>query len=206
HNDVQWIFFARDHIDLRLPDWAPDWLGGDDKDGMPNRLVAADQFQFINSLSVLGLILFFQWFWKVADPTGKRFPQTTKILLGFLFTAAAPATLALAAGGTAGGAKVSMLWIIGAYVVLTIGEVLVYGTMLDLSYAYAPARMKGFITACFLVTNTLGNTINREYGKLYNTTFSPEVFFTIDAAVGVTAAVAFFFVARRFNRGGPAAP
>src|SRR5207248_2712941 len=78
-----------------------------------------------------------------------------------------PATLALAAAGTAGGVKVSMLWIIGAYVVLTIGEVLVYGTMLDLSYAYAPARMKGFITACFLVTNTLGNTINREYGKLY---------------------------------------
>ena len=54
-----------------------------------------------------------------------------------------------------------MLWIVGAYILLTIGEVLVYGTMLDLSYAYAPARMKGFITACFLVTNALGNLINR---------------------------------------------
>src|SRR5205814_7433050 len=126
-------------------------------------------------------------FWKVADPTGKRFPQTTKILLGFVFTAAAPATLALAAGETAGGAKASMLWIIAAYVILTVGEVLVYGTMLDLSYAYAPARMKSFITACFLVTNTLGNTINREYGQLYNTSLSPETFFTLDAVIATVA-------------------
>ena len=198
HNDVQWVFFARDHIDLRLPDWVPDWLGG-------GADVAPDQFQFINALCVLILIVFFQWFWKAVDPTGERFPQTTKILFGFLFTAAAPATLALAAAGTGGGAKVSMLWIIAAYVVLTVGEVLVYGTMLDLSYAYAPARMKGFITACFLVTNTLGNTINREYGQLYNTSLSPETFFTLDAVIATVAAVAFFFVGRRFNRANAAA-
>jgi POT family proton-dependent oligopeptide transporter len=232
HNDVQWVFFARDHIDLRLPDWAPDWLGGEDKAGNPTRIVAADQFQFINALCVLVLIVFFQWFWKKVDPTGKRFPSTTKILFGFLFTGAAAATMALAAQQASGGTKVSMLWIIGAYVVLTIGEVLVYGTMLDLSYAYAPARMKGFITACFLVTNTLGNFLNTQLGKVYFSgvgkgeelleklnwgvrvatpkgdtvfRFYPEVFFTIDAAICVAAAVAFFFVARRFNRGGPAA-
>lgn len=204
HNDVQWVFFARDHIDLRLADWAPNWLGGKDAEGNPNRMVAPDQFQFINALCVLLLIVFFQWFWKVVDPTGKRVPQTTKILVGFLFTAAAPGIMALAAQQTGGGAKVSMLWIIGAYVILTLGEVLVYGTMLDLSYAYAPTRMKGFITACFLVTNTLGNFINREYGKLYNTRLSPEQFFTIDAIVGVTAAIVFFFVALRFNRGNTA--
>jgi POT family proton-dependent oligopeptide transporter len=228
HNDVQWMFFAREHIDLKLPEWAPGWLGADDKDGNSTRFVAADQFQFINALCVLVLIVFFQWFWKWADPTGTRFPQTTKILLGFLFTASAPALLALAAGGTAGGAKVSMLWIIGAYILLTIGEVLVYGTMLDLSYAYAPARMKGLVTACFLVTNTIGNFVNTQFGKLYFSgvgkgeelvqnldwgvrvatpnggtvfRFYPQVFFTIDAAIAVAAAVAFFFVARRFNRG-----
>jgi POT family proton-dependent oligopeptide transporter len=226
HNDVQWVYFAREHIDLKLPSWAPDWLGGDDKDGNPTGFVAPDQFQFINALCVLVLIVFFQWFWKWADPAGTRFTQTTKILIGFLFTASAPALLALAAAGAAGGAKVSMLWIISAYILLTIGEVLVYGTMLDLSYAYAPARMKGLVTACFLVTNTIGNFANTQFGKLYfsgvgkgeelvqtldwgvrvsadgNTMFRfyPQVFFTIDGLVAVGAAVAFFFVARQFNR------
>jgi dipeptide/tripeptide permease len=125
-----------------------------------------------------------------------------------------------------------MLWIVGAYFLLTVGEVLVYGTMLDLSYAYAPASMKGFITACFLLTNTMGNLINTQYGKFYFSglgkeetlvqklewgaqvatpagstmfRFYPQVFFSIDAAIAVTAAVGFFFVARRFNRGARAA-
>jgi POT family proton-dependent oligopeptide transporter len=224
HNDTQWVFFAREHINLQMPDWVPNWLGG-------GEYVAPDQFQFINSLAVLVLIVFFQWFWKQVDPAGTRFPQTNKILIGFLFTAAAPAALALAARGASGGVTVPMMWIIGAYIILTIGEVLVYGTMLDLSYAYAPARMKGFITACFLVTNAIANLINSQYAKLYYSglgekesfvegldwgvriateksgtvfRFYPEVFFTIDAAVGVAAAVAFFFVARRFNRGNAA--
>lgn len=205
HNDTQWTFFARDHIDLTMPGWAPSWLEAQDKAGNGTGQIAPDQFQFINALCVLLFILFFQWFWPRFDPTGKRVPQTTKVLLGFLFTGAAPALLALAAQGTAGGAKVSMLWIVGAYVILTLGEVLLYGTMLDLSYAYAPARMKGFITACFLVTNALGNLINSQYAKLYNTRMTPETFFAIDAAMCVGAAVAFFFVARRFNRGNAAA-
>ena len=74
-----------------------------------------------------------------------------------------------------------MMWIVGAYIILTLGEVLLYGTMLDLSYAYAPARMKGFITACFLVTNALGNLINSQYAKNFNTTMTPQTFFAIDA-------------------------
>jgi dipeptide/tripeptide permease len=120
-----------------------------------------------------------------------------------------------------------MLWIIGAYILLTIGEVLVYGTMLDLSYAYAPARMKGLVTACFLVTNTIGNFVNTQFGKLYFSgvgkgeqlvqnldwgvqvstesgvvfRFYPQIFFSIDTAIAVAAAIGFFFVARRFNRG-----
>lgn len=201
HNDTQWTFFARDHIDLSMPSWAPSWLEATDKEGNGTGQIAPDQFQFINALCVLGFILFFQWFWPTVDPTGKRFPQTTKVLLGFVFTGAAPGLLALAAQGTADGVKVTMWWIIVAYIVLTLGEVLLYGTMLDLSYAYAPDRMKGFVTACFLVTNALGNLINSQYAKTYNTRMTPETFFAVDAAMCVGAAVVFFFVARQFNRG-----
>jgi POT family proton-dependent oligopeptide transporter len=230
HNDTQWTFFARDHVDLRIPEWGGSFFKlfeEVDKDKVPTGTIAPDQFQFINALFVLVFVLFFQWFWAKIDPTGKRFPQTTKVLLGFIFTGLAPAFLAIAAQGTADGAKVSMLWIVVAYIILTFGEVLLYGTMLDLSYAYAPARMKGFITACFLVTNALGNLINSQYAKYYYSglgkketlvetlsygtkvmtekgdtvfRFSPQAFFTLDAAMCFGAAVAFYFVARQFNR------
>ena len=55
-----------------------------------------------------------------------------------------------------------------------------YGTGLDLAYAYAPADMKGFVTACFLVTNAIGNFINSQYGKLYATSLTPAEFFAGD--------------------------
>lgn len=235
HNDVQWTFFARDHINRWMPKSLPGWLLG-------GYHLAADQFQFVNGLAVLVLIVVFQWFFKIVDPTGKKIPQTSKILVGFLFVATGPGLLALAAqqataatpavtaaaeqaAGSAvenapelsalasptivvGAAaeydgdqqKVSMWWIVVAYILLTIGEVLVYGTMLDLSYAYAPPQMKGLITACFLVTNALGNLINMQYARLYGKTFSPEAFFGIDAGLCVFAAVLFFFVARQFNK------
>lgn len=200
HNDTQWTFFARDHIDLRMPAGAPDWLSAKDKEGNSTGEFSADQFQYVNALCVVIMVLFFQWFWKAVDPTNKRVPQTTKILLGLLFTGAAPAVLVLAAQGAIDGARVSIWWFVLAYVVLTLGEVLVYGTMLDLSYAYAPASMKGFVTACFLVTNAIGNLINSQYAKAYNTHFTPETFFTIDVGIMVAAAVAFFFVGRQFNK------
>ena len=186
HNDNLWVFFARDHIDRRLPDW----LGGGE--------MAPDQFQFVNAALILGLIPFAQWFWKRVDPEA-RFPATNKILLGFLFTAAAPATMAGAASAAGGGAKVSMLWILAAYFFLTVGEVLVYGTGLDLSYSHAPANMKGFVTACFLLTSAVANLVNSQFAPLYNTILPAASFFALDTAIALAAAVAFYFVARSFN-------
>lgn len=195
HNDNLWVFFAQEKIDLQLPSW----LGG--------AVLAPDQFQFINAALILLLVPLSQWFWPYVDPTGTRFPHTTKMLLGFLFTASAPAIMALAAFSAADGPKVGMHYIIAAYFVLTVGEVLVYGTGLDLSYGYAPKSMKGFVTACFLLTNAFGNLINIGFTKLYKSDdptskgfIDPQYYFALDAALVLGAAVAFYFVGRKFNR------
>src|SRR5262249_16274546 len=161
---------------------------------------APDQFQFINSILVLVFAPLSAMLWLKLDPTGKKVPATRKIFVGFLFTAAAPATMALAAGQAEGGAKVSMLWIVLAYVLLTIGEVLVYGTGLDFSYSQAPKDMKSMVTACFLVTNALGNFVNILYTPMYERkdgkgpSLTATEFFTCDTAIVLAAAVVFFFV------------
>src|SRR5262249_20675353 len=188
HNDSIWVFFARDSIDLALPAW----LGG-------GRL-APDQFQFVNAALILVLVPFSRWFCTRMDPTGERFPHVVKILIGLLFTAAAGGVMAAAGYLAADGVRLSMLWILVAYLALTIGEVLVYGTGLDLSYAQAPARMKGFISACFLLTSAAGNLINSQLAPLYNRRLSPAAFFALDAAIALTAAAAFALVGRRFHR------
>ena len=210
HNDNLWIAFARDQLNLTLPGW----LGG--------ITLSPDHFQWVNGALILLLVPASLWFWPKVDPTGKRFPHTIKILMGLVFTASGPATLAVAAHLAGDGSKPSVFWLVLAYLLLTVGEVLVYGTMLDLSYAYAPKSMKGFVTACFLVTNALGNMINTQYIPFYekpHTVFegtslehtfrgiAPADYFALDAGIALAAAVVFFFVGRSFNRAhGGAAP
>jgi POT family proton-dependent oligopeptide transporter len=187
-NDNLWVLFAQDHVDRVI------------NFGFYTKEFAPDQFQFVNGMLVLVFAPLFGWFFRRVDPHGKRFRATTKILLGFLLTAGASAVMAVAAHLATGEPKVSGWWIILAYFVLTAGEVLLYGTALELAFTAAPANMKGFITACFLLTNTIGNLINSQLTKLYETKIAAAPFFAMSAGIVLAASVAFVFVGRRFNR------
>src|SRR5262249_51010589 len=136
--------------------------------------IAPDQLQWLNALFVIILVPTFNFMFGRFDPQVKIFTPMRKVLAGFVLTAAAISIMALAGflvqghaeQGTGGSktvwvstVKVSFLWPALAYIVLTFGEVLLYGTMLELAYTAAPKSIKGFVTACFLVTNGLGNLI-----------------------------------------------
>jgi POT family proton-dependent oligopeptide transporter len=200
-NDNLWTLFARDHIAERFTD--PNT--GREVETCVLRLgtwyaeFAPDGFQFINSLLIIMLVPLFGVMWRKIDPLGKRFPPATKIFWGFLWTAAAAGVMALAAFQAADGVKVTAWWMVLGYFVLTIGEILLYGTGLELSYTAAPANMKGFVTACFLVTNTLGNLINTRLSPLYQKVIPEGQFFAMTAGIVVAAAIAFYFVGRRLT-------
>jgi dipeptide/tripeptide permease len=227
HNDVLWIAFTRDYVDLRLPfavpipvfDWPPfAW----------STTLAPDQLQFLNALFVIILVPVFNVAFKYLDPNLKIFTSMRKIFAGFLLTAAAIGIMALAGflveGHTtmlqvgdqlkevcAQGDKVSVLWPAMAYIVLTFGEVLLYGTMLDLSYAAAPKSMKGYVTACFLLTNTLANFLNILWTPYYGGSLPdavakrgpllPGPFFGLTALVTIVAALLFILIGKQFERG-----
>ena len=96
------------------------------------------------------------------------------------------------------GVKVSHLWLVLAYVLLTIGEVLVYGTGLDFSFGQAPASMKSLITSCFLVTNAIANLINIFWMRTYENGLSSLSFYGIATVLPLIGAVAILFVGRQF--------
>jgi dipeptide/tripeptide permease len=106
--------------------------------------------------------------------------------------------------------KVSVLWPAMAYIVLTFGEVLLYGTMLDVSYAAAPKSMKGYVTACFLLANTLGNFLNYVWTPFYGGSLpdavakrgplAPGSFFGLTAVITLIAALVFLYVGKQFER------
>ncbi len=197
HNDSLWVYFTRDYVNLYIPFR---------EEPLPPAMI-----QFINALFVLLLIPFFNWLFPRLDRDRKIFTPTRKMLMGFIATALATGIMSLAGYlGTQSEAKISLTWPVTAYIVLTVGEVLLYGTGLDLAYSLAPKKMKGFVTACFLLTNTIGNFVNSFFSQLYGGSLtdpvekrgplSPGDFFGITTLLVVFAAVAFYFVGRRFDR------
>lgn len=185
HNDSQWIFFARDYVNLQIP--------------FTSKVLNPDQLQFLNPLCVIICAPLFAWMFPKLDPQAKLFTAKTKILLGF-FCGVASCGFMTAAGFLATpDNKVSIVWLAMAYIFMTIGEVLVYGTGLELAFAEAPESMKGFITGCFLLTTTIANFFNSYWVHLYGGSLkdavelrgplSPGLFFGASGLFVVAAAI-----------------
>ena len=185
HNDSIWVFFARDYIDLRIP--------------LTDSFVAPDQLQFLNPLCVMIFAPLFAWLFPKLDPEARIFTARAKILIGFAIGTASSLVMTIAGFLANTETKISILWLVVAYVLLTIAEVLVYGTGLDLAYSAAPASMKGFVTGCFLLTSTIANFFNGFWVHFYGGSLttevadrgllSPGVFFGVSGLFVLAAAV-----------------
>jgi POT family proton-dependent oligopeptide transporter len=216
HNDTIWVWFIRDYVNLpHLPHIPSLGLNSEQR-------VAPDQVQSLNPLFVLIFAPFFVWFFRKVDPNDRVFTATNRMLLGFGM-AVVSALLMWAAAALAGGSpdapqglvvpdaqKISIFWPAAAYITLTLAEVLIYGTGLELSYTAAPQSMKGFITGCFLATIMIADLINDRMSQLYGGSLtdslanrgrlSPAWFFGVMALIAIAAMVGFYNVGRRLQR------
>ena len=137
-----WIFFARDHINLRGLD--------------------PDQFQALNPWLIVLLATPFAWLWNKMKVT----KATTKMMVGYFLTAICMGTIALA-GFIAGDGRVNMAWIIGAYTVVTLAELCISIVGLEFAYSEAPLHMKSQLTSYFLLTVFFGDTLAGLLAGLY---------------------------------------
>ncbi|HKU41752.1 MAG TPA: POT family MFS transporter [Polyangiales bacterium] len=115
------------------------------------------QVQAINPILVLILIPLTSYV--VYPQVSKVFPLTSlrKIGIGFFLTVLTFLISAHIEARLDAGEKVNIGWQLFAYAVLTLAEVLVYGTGLEFFYAQAPNRLKSFVMALFLLSVSLGN-------------------------------------------------
>jgi len=101
--------------------------------------------------------------------------------------------------------RVTAWWQILAFFILTIGEILISVTGLELAFVAAPPTMKSFVTACWLLTVGMANLfINAPVTRLYPH-MEPGPYFIMLAGAVVVVIVAFVPLAARFNRGMAAA-
>lgn len=95
--------------------------------------------------------------------------------------------------------KATIWWQVLAFVLITVAEILISITGLELAFVAAPRTMKSFVTSVWLLTVFAANVFNTFLAQLYPG-MNPGVFFGLLAGLMVVVAAVFYFVAIRFNR------
>ena len=175
--------------------------------------IAPDSIQLLNPLFIVLFVPLMNMLYGYLARKGYNVRPTDKMIAGFLLTAACMGVHA-AAGYAAvqsdgSVARVTILWQVLAFVVITIAEILISVTGLELAFTAAPKSMKSFVTSLWLVTVGAANLfVATPVTQMYPTSKSgwmpkfanaADYFLFLTVSMLVVAAV-FDFVARRFNR------
>ncbi|MCB9854347.1 MAG: peptide MFS transporter [Phycisphaerales bacterium] len=116
---------------------------------------------FLNPLFVVALtpivVAFFSWRVKL----GKTVSTARKILYGMLITVVAVLIVAAAAyAGKDGSDKVSLMWLVAYYAVVTVGELCLSPMGLSLVTKLSPKRLVGLMMGGWFLATAIGNKLS----------------------------------------------
>jgi POT family proton-dependent oligopeptide transporter len=159
--------------------------------------LAPSQLQATNPLLVLLLVpVTTYWLYPWLQRHGLPFTPLRRIGVGLFLAGTSFVLVALIQRALEGGAKPSVLWQVGPYIVLTLSEILVSTTGLEFAYTQAPVSMKSTIMSLWLLANAAGNlvvVVAKKIGLVHGT---GEFLFW--AGLTYLATVVFVLIARRY--------
>jgi len=211
-----WTLFARDWLDLEIFRAAPGtwkshillWLRDTVGLDLFGTAMAPDQLQALNPVLIVLMLPPMTLSWHFLARIGMPLRPTDKMLIGFVLTAVTMVIMSLAGYRAEAVGRVSVLWEVIPYVLITIAEICISVVGLELAFTAAPATMKSFVTACWLLTVFFANILNAQITPYYDAHVSfldlhltPGRYFGLFALAMIPVTLAFVFVARRFNRG-----
>lgn len=151
----------------------------------------------INPGWVLLLTFPLVWFWGWLDKKGLEPSTPTKMVIGMVMTALAFFVLFIAAkmgeGSLAAGAgpyayKMSPVWLLAAYGILTLGELMLSPMGLSLVSKVAPQRMRGLMMGGWFVATAIGNKLT-QIGELWDDWLHSTFWITLSIAAIIMAFV-----------------
>lgn len=155
------------------------------------------------SLNPVFLVLLAPLFAALWVRLGDRQPSVpAKFTLGLLLVGLGFVWLVGGASLSAGGAKVSPMWLFVVYLLHTCGELCLSPVGLSAMTRLAPARMAGFIMGVFFLSISVGNYVGGRLAGLYESLPLPTLFGAVGSFSIVVALIFAFFikpVARMMN-------
>jgi POT family proton-dependent oligopeptide transporter len=128
--------------------------------------------------------------WARQAARGTEPATITKMALGCFGLTAAYLIMALAAF-VSGGGKASWLWLLGYFVVITLGELYISPVGLSLVTKIAPARILSMMMGVWLATSFVGGFLAGWLGSFWSRMAKPD-FFLMIAGIGAIAGLMIF--------------
>ena len=143
-------------------------------------------FIALNPLLVMVMTPFLLARWRRRADAGQSWSAARKMAAGALIVAGAYLLLALAAGLSDGG-RAGWGWLVGFFVVFTLGELYILPTGLGLFARLAPARLGATVVAAWFLATFAGSLAAGLVGALWSG-MSPPVYFVLLAGIAAVAA------------------
>ena len=125
----------------------------------------ASTFQSLNSIFVVTFAPVFAWIWV---KMGKKEPAApTKMAIGLLLLASGYLWIAIGVKDVAPGIRVSMIWLIGMYLLHTWGELCLSPIGLSLVNKLSPLKFSSLLMAVWFLANAFGYYVAGTLSKLY---------------------------------------
>ena len=161
--------------------------------------IPPEQFSSFEALAVIVLSPTAAWLWAMLNRQQREPSTPTKMLLGIVVLASAFGLLAYAgfAGGDTG--RVTVAWLIGANVLLAVGEVALSPMGMSLVTRLAPARYRGLMMGGWFVSLSLGGKLSGYIGGYWDSVPHGRFFGAI-ALVLIVAAVPLTLMVPRIKR------
>ena len=172
-------------------------------------VVPASFFQSLNSIFVVTLAPLVAWIW-IKLGKAKREPSSPfKMAMGLMLLALGYLWIATGVKGVGAGIKVSMIWLIGMYMMHTFGELCLSPIGLSLFNKLAPVKFASLLMAVWFTANSFANKLAGELSSLYpngKTTYFAGYaitdmydFFILFVIMAGVAALLLFLLARKLK-------
>ena len=164
-------------------------------------LVSTELFQSVNPFWVVVLTPLVIMFWSYLKRRNKEPSTPWKIFYGFLLTALSTLVMVSAAVVCHNGLeKSSMLWLIGAYGVITVGELCLSPMALSLVSKLSPPRLTGLMMGGWFLSTSIGNKMSGVLASLWDEYDHKANFFLVNFVLAIITTIVILLLVRWLNR------
>jgi POT family proton-dependent oligopeptide transporter len=155
----------------------------------------------INPFWIVSLTFPLIAFWQWLDRRGKEPSTPATMCIGMFLTATCYGIMFLAAKSGGDTGRVSPLWLISAYAVISLGELMLSPMGLALVSKVAPARFRGIMMGGWFVATAIGNKLTAI--GVYWTVWSHSQFFLVLGSMALTMGFVLLLLLRPLKRAMP---